>query len=516
MKKHIFLTTLAVILAAISTSCLKDRGNYDYKTLVPIQISNLDTVIAQERLTQLVLNPTVTQNGSDANLTFEWRLRDNRNVPDPLTGVFINKVIGTSKNLSFLLDLPARRYHLILYVTDKTTGVIVAHQIDLVVQSIVPQGLLVFSGNATSGDVSIVVNPLLNAVIPGFTDDFVRHNVFSVNNGGMRTAGAPARIIHIPGADLNYIATFVEGPTGGYLLSAGDMTIQGDYSRFFWEAPATANFQAINTWQTNLVLMNNGNMHRCNQSDPVLFIPFGPPGFGQNFTPAPFIGTNGGIPGVFYDMASKRFMYMTAGAEIVLFQNTQGAGFNPNNVGKEMVYAELGPFNRWYCVMQDEGDPTTRRIYVMDLPAGIWGPANNIGREIIDISTNPGMNNASFFAFGGGARGNAWYYVTGTEVYASALNTPSNLIYDLSANYAGYEVTLLRVFKHPTGNPVNVLNPITPGDSRLLFVGIYNSATSSGILLQFEVNEHDGSLTNPNPTVYTGFERIIDVAYKRI
>jgi hypothetical protein len=358
-----------------------------------------------------------------------------------------------------------------------------------------------------------VANPLINAIIPGFTEDFVRHNVFSENNG-RRTGGAPAAILHGTGAGLNFVYVFVKGETGGYKLSVNDMTILGDYNSLFREPPATVNFQAVNMWNggNRIVIMNDGNLHVSAQSDPALFTPFSIASFGRDIQPAPFVGVGTGSIGGFYCTLSRRFMWVNNGAEINLyFDGPATSAFNPNNVDKEVVFSETGILNRWYVMMQEEGDPTTRQLYVMNLNMFPGGANNLVAVNLIDVSMNEGMSDARFFTIG--QRGNARYHATSTQIFSAGLESATaTLIYDISTSFSGYETTLMQLFKEFNGWPPA---QATPNCSRLLFVGIYNSGTQSGKLLQFQVNEHDGTLIYPQPVVYEGFERIEAIAYKK-
>ena len=104
---------------------MKDNGNYDYRTLTPIEIDmglNSSTVVVRQ-LGQLKIEPKVSQGGSDENLTYRWQLKDDLWLPDPALGYFIDSLLSTDRVLDITVDLPARDYHLIYYVTDRTNGV---------------------------------------------------------------------------------------------------------------------------------------------------------------------------------------------------------------------------------------------------------------------------------------------------------------------------------------------------------------------------------------------------------
>ncbi|MCL2560832.1 MAG: PKD-like family lipoprotein [Rikenellaceae bacterium] len=500
---------LALVFAL--QSCYKDQGNYDYEQLVPIVIdpSSFAPAVSLPQQTLLTISPQVSQGGNNANLAYEWRLLDNLNVPDPNTGVFINEVIGRERVLNYVLDLPARSYHLLLYVTDTTNDVTEFIRIALNVESIAPPGWMVLSGNNTSGDVSIVVNPMINATIAGFSKDEVTHRIFSDNNEGRRAQGAPAMVWHSRGNDGNHVYVFTHGSTGGYRTAATDLMVIDNYREIFRNMPAEdVSFEGFATWSFNELLVNNGDVYYISQNESNRFFQFGVRCFGQPYRAAPYIGTHrtGNLYGVFYDMDGRRFMHLNWQQDVLLFANTNGAAFNPNNVGKDMFYAEMGfPANYWYCIMQDGNNTSTRMLYTMDLTRAWWDASANFGARIDDISGATDMAASKYFAFG--MRGYVMYHATDMRIYSNNFNgdRTSTLIYDVAAAYAGYEITCMQMYKH-TENTVY--------DSRLLMVGIHNPATNDGKLLQFSVNEINGTLDEPAPKVYEGFERIVSMGYK--
>ena len=116
IRKYIWYIWLAAAAVMLSLSgCVKDNGNYDYRTLTPIEIDmglNSSTVVARQ-LERLKIEPKVSQGGSDENLTYRWQLKDNLWVPDPALGYFIDSLLSTDRVLDITVDLPARDYHLI-------------------------------------------------------------------------------------------------------------------------------------------------------------------------------------------------------------------------------------------------------------------------------------------------------------------------------------------------------------------------------------------------------------------
>ena len=511
MRRFIHILICCLLTLSALPSCFKDNGNYDYKDLVSIDIDDntVPTAVVKRQQEYLVITPSVKQGADDSNLSFEWRLKDNLWAPDPATGEFIDEVIATSKNLNYLLDLPARQYHLLLYVSDKTNGVTEYRQIDLTVQTIAPQGLMVLHGDNASCDVSIVVNPKINATLSGFDQDNVQHHLFSDNNDGRKAEGAPVMVRQGAGGGGDYTYIFTNGHSGGYRTASTDLKIIGDYRSNFRDMPASeVGFQGIASWSYNELLVNNGDLYYCSQNAPNVHIPFGVKCFGLDYEAAPYIGThrNGYVYGAFYDAKNRRFLYINYQQTILQFNAPASGRFDMNSVGKDMVYGEMGfPADFWYCVMQDGSDVATRNLYVVDLNQSVYNAQSTNGAQIIDICAATEMAVSKYFAFG--TRGYVMYHATNHKVYFNNYNgdRQSALLYDVLVHYPNYEITSMQLFK-TSRNSVY--------DSKLLFLGIYNPVTQQGMLLQFVVNETNGTFEESAPTVYGGFGRIAHIDYK--
>lgn len=510
MKAKIFLYISVFIFLG---SCVKDSGNYDYQELTQISIdaTTIPSTIVKKQQETLIINPEVKQGQDDSNLSYEWILKDNLNVPDPATGVFIDSLISTDKNLNFVLDIPARNYYLLLYVKDKTNGVTEYTVSDLIIQTIAPQGWMVLNGDDSGNDVSILYNPKINAGIADFSEDSVQHNIFSQNNDGKKLEGEGSLIFHARGGGGNYLYIFSKGATGGYRTSAADLKIVGDYASNFRDMPVSEiNYQGFGTWSYNELLVNDGKVYFCSQNSPSTFIPFGVPSFGQDYVAAPYIGTHnrGYVYGAFYDSKNRRFLYLNYQHAVLEYVSPSGMAFDMTDVGKDMVYAEMGYSNNWYCVMQSPGDPGSKMLYVVNLsvfPSTSSG-AKNHGAFLYDFSSADGMTDSKFFAFGN--RGPVMYHATDDKIYSNAYSgdKTSELRYDVAANYPGYKITAMKLFNDNVANPVYY--------SKLLYVGIYNESTKDGKLLQFETNETDASFVSPEPEVYSGFKKISEMNYK--
>jgi len=501
MKKNncYFITLITLFLFLVS--CAKDKGNYTYKNLdshfVDIDALPKTFVVKQNELVKV--NPT---NSIEAptNLAYEWRLVQQSYAPDPSTGTYVNKQLAVTKNLSYKVIEAPGSYLLVLYVTDKSNGGITQMvKMPFTISSYASIGWMVVHGDNTGSDLSIVVNNKLNKLLPAGTD-YVQSNVFSETNGA-KIQGEVANVYYM---DNHWVDVFTKTNDGGVRLGGNDLRKLNSYSEMFINPLPSNNvkFQAYAGWSYNELLINNGDLYFIPQADINVYSKFGVKCFGEDYVAAPFIGTifNWAYFGVIYDSKHKRFLYIDYDRTVRQFEApSASAAFDMRNVGKVMVYAEHGFDNRWFCVMQNENNPSSRELYVCKFNVSDDG---NRGIAKINISGATELNTAKYFAFGN--KGNIMYHATNTKIYQNnyAGNLASTLMYDVSANYPGSVITNMKMFK--------VNNH--PNDGKILFVALTNPTTKSGTLLQIEVNEVSGAFGTIK--AYTGFGEISAMNYK--
>lgn len=405
MKKNnyfIVLITLVMLLAA----CAKDKGNYVYQNLntqfVDGNALPKTFVVKQNEL--VTVNPTNTTT-AQANLTYEWRLVQQSYAPNPLTGTYVDKQLATTKNLSYrVVDAPGS-YLLVLYVTDVANGGISQmFKIPFTISSYASIGWMVLHGNTSGSDISIVVNNKLNSLLPAGTD-YIQSNVFSETNGS-KIQGEGADIFYMGN---HWVDVFTKTNTGGTRLSGNDLRTLNSYSDMFINPLATTDiqYQAYAGWSYNELLINKGDLYFIPQANVNSYSKFGVKCFGEDYVAAPFIGTifNFAYYGVIYDSKNKRFLYIDFNRGIKQFKAPGAtAAFDMRNIGKDMVYAEHGFDTRWYCVMQDSNNPSSRELYICKFNVADDG---NRGLSRINISGATELNAAKFFAFGN--KGNIMY-----------------------------------------------------------------------------------------------------------
>ncbi|UKJ08580.1 PKD-like family lipoprotein [Solitalea lacus] len=513
-RKYCFAALMSLSLFWVG--CAKDEGNYIYKDVSTnfVDATGMpDVYIAKQND---VVNISLSKvEGSSNDLTYEWKLVTQSYTADPFTGIFVNKQLATTKDLSFKVEDAPGDYYLMLYVKDNANGgVAQIIKKPFTIRSYASPGLMVLHGDNSQSDISILVNSKLYTQYSGA--DYVQANVFSEING-KKIAGVGAGITHMT---QNWVDVFTNNSNGGFRLNQNDLRIMNTYSDMFVVPMASGDvqFQAYDRWSYNELLVNKGDLYFISQPTPNIFNKFGVKCFGQDYVAAPFIGAVGGSGagynfsyfGAFYDAKNRRFLYVDNNKDVKTFLAPGAAAkFDMRNVGKDMVYAEMGYGSngpRWYCVMQSPNNPATRQLYVCQFNVMDDG---NRGVDLIDISAANGLSNSKYFAFG--SKGNVMYHATDTKIYLNnyAGSKSSTELYDVSTSYAGSVITGMKLFKPPVSIPVH------PNDGKILYVTLYNPTTNAGTVLQIDVNEANGAFVGSGAVkAYTGFGKISAISYK--
>lgn len=499
MKRNIFILALGTLLMQ---SCLDDSGNYDYSELVPIEIdeTSLQNSYRVTQLNYLVIDPKVKQGTDDSNLRYEWKIFQESKVPNTETGKVVNDVVGTERRLNYMVTTPPGDYTLSLKVSDKQNNVseIVSRVIHI--ESYAPVGLMVMHGDSEFTDVSILVN---DRMVSDVDKDEVKHNIFSATNG-KRVPGAPGMLAYT--INTQNVNIMTKGATCGYRTRGSDLAILGTYSEMFTEPFAQGpDFQGYAQWSYNQLLIDNGKLYFASIPS-ASFTQFDIPVFGLEYYAEPYIGVmkRGYYFGIFYDRLSRRFLSINNQRVLTTFKEPgASAAFDMNNVGMDMVYAEHGFGDRWYCIMSKPDMPDNHYVYVCDFSRFDDG---NRGVAKYDVTACSDMKDARCFAVGN--RSELIYYATATEIkqcnYTSGGTSSLRYVLPDNLKSTGYEICMLQVFK-VDGHE---------NSGRLLYVGIYNAKTGDGKLLECPFVETTGEIIEDDIKVYDGFKRISNVCYK--
>ena len=109
MNKNIWILIMGFFLFQ---ACLDDEGNYSYSDLLPIEIdsSKMSNSYRITQLDYLVVDPEVKQGVDDSNLSYEWRIFQESNMPNSETGKVVNDVVGQERKLNYKVTTPPGEY----------------------------------------------------------------------------------------------------------------------------------------------------------------------------------------------------------------------------------------------------------------------------------------------------------------------------------------------------------------------------------------------------------------------
>ncbi|HEX6846534.1 MAG TPA: hypothetical protein VF144_06130, partial [Chitinophagaceae bacterium] len=176
----------------------------------------------------------------------------------------------------------------------------------------------------------------------------------------------------------------------------------------------------------------------------------------------------------------------------------------------------------YYCIFRNTTNDST---FVYQFASGSTGISNNIatGRYFLkDATTNvPGINTASIFAvpaFSTAAVSNVFYYVPGGSANKINVCNPSytGTMPATTTAHSGYSFpagTIIKSMKVFKSGYTSTSVPST--ESKVLVVATDETANGNGHNVYFLTLTAVGEINSTPVQVYTGFDKIIDIAFKK-
>jgi hypothetical protein len=218
--------------------------------------------------------------------------------------------------------------------------------------------------------------------------------------------------------------------------------------------------------------------------------------------------------------------YPSAGSAVNL--SATGKGFDMNNIGRDLVYTEnVSPMTGtiyYDCIFRNPSGDST---FLYQIPGAFSGNgggyANNFttGRFFLDNDKVPGINTASIFAMPtflpiSATTYGVFYYVHGTD---------QNSIYVCSPSYTGTmpaTTTSSLGYSFPAGTLIKAMKVFKSGyttapatEGKVLVVATDETANGNGNNVYFFNLNATGSISSTPSQVYTGFDKIVDIAFKK-
>lgn len=499
MKKILF-----VLAAALITGCYKDLGNYSYKTINDIAISNIapkytmmfkDTLRIKPKLDFLV------DKADTGRYAYEWIIFFLDDV-----GENNNKLIATTRDLEYEVTAKVGKYKAWLRVKDNSTGVQYKSEFSLTIQSKVYEGWLVLS------DVNGMARIDMVSVLPAPIGETMITDLLTFTNSGLAPQKGPRAIKLMNDAFKSKTALYFLTDDGANKLSADDFTWQTTGAiRYEMLGPPPAGFAPR--------LMDVAYSTYCMMSDDQLYIQYPISGLGYGVpqnkmagvsTPvklAPFIGkANSSISNwlVFYDVERRWFVRLDgsrdAGVDSI---PTPSNALLSYKTGKDLVYMQNAAFNLndIFTILKDPGQPVFYlfRMAVDGYPSVFR--QNQFTR--IDQSTGD-IAHAQHFAVGHEL--GYVLYAVGSKIYEYDINYNTH---HLMADLGTEVISRLKVINVGASKPE--YKEYTNG----LLVGSYDPAGPSGKNGKLRVYKMPPR-NEPFQLYksYAGFGKVIDMEYR--
>jgi hypothetical protein len=544
MNKRFQYLFLIILLITVFCACKKDLGNYDYKDANVITITTdtaavdrnvvvtNDSIIVKQN-DSLKVDILLSQTVSSNDLSFEWMITQSASfISNP-----VQYVVGNQKSLRTKIVLAPNLYKLVVKVTDRTTGVSFYKFYSLNVDTSPwgGEGWVVLQDQPASGgcDISVITTR------DGVTRGTVYSNVYFGANGYKLPVGTYKVNSINYNAPLRIQKVSFFYPNGGLQVRSTDFADSSDHTSWYLVAPSTTNLQAN-------AMINGGNYEYQFNNNQVYFrrvnaltivnppIKFGAPVLGS-WTASPFVLNSSSSEGFFtmYDQANKCFFLYNAENSTLIPTNrpdvpnshfvpyagaasalhpTTGSGFDLNNIGKNLVYAENAqPYsnatNQNCFFRNNTGDST----WLYQFPTGT-AYANNIttGRYLLTPSRLPGINAATKFACPTFLTlPGKFYYVNNNMIYTAAVATLATSTATVGYTFpAGTVIKAMKLFKSGY-----VTAPAT--ESKVLVVATDESASGGGHKVYFLNISATGDISPTPANVYSGFDKIVDISFKK-
>jgi hypothetical protein len=544
MKIRLQFLVLVILLICLFCACKKDLGNYDYKDANVITIitdtANVDrtVVVTNDSIIvkqndSLKVDILISQTIPSNDLSFEWVITQSASfISNPA-----QHVVGNQKQLRTKIILPPNLYKLVVKVTDRTTGVSFYKFYSLNVDTSPwgGEGWVVLQDQPGAGGCDISVITSRDGATPGT----VYSNVYFGANGHKLPMGTYKVNTMNYSAQLRIQKLSFLYPNGGLQVRSTDFADSSVHTSWFSVTPSAINLQTnamINGGQYEYQFNNNQVYYRRVNALTIVSPPirFGAPILGT-WTASPFVLNSSTSESYFtmYDQANKCFFLFNMETNTLIPSNrpdlanshflpysglasalhpTTGSGFDLNNIGRNLIYAENAqPYssatNQNCFFRNNTGDST----WLYQFPSGTAYLNNFVtGRYLLSSAKLPGINSASMFACPTFLTlPGKFYYVNANTIYTTTVASLAASTAQVGYAFpAGTVIRAIKVFKSGY-----VTAPVT--ESKVLVVATDETASGGGHKVYFLNISAAGDINATPAAVYTGFDKIVDISFKK-
>lgn len=554
MKNIFSITKVLALCAAVVTtmsvsSCINDESNsqlteienqYGKNTIIVLEN---DTVRAKaEGLSAETYRSTYSKGDTinfrtlvkyayPENLKYTWMIVPyvNGHAQTHLVGnkevYYTPDTIAHTKDLDYIVDLPANNYQIYLVAEDTISGLSASMPFSKSYQGFsvaaegIKSGLYLLTETADGNtDIEVFTSELM-LIYGGLTQSLKYYS--TINLGPM--SGKPRFIRAASEGKTSKNAFMVATDKNMYRLNNVGLVTMSEWNNMFYQTPATYNPQNFFFTNSCEFLINDGKLYTM-YADKANSLKFSAEigGDKNDYVASPFLMFNtktswGAVDGainadqVLYDKKNMRFIpYFSRKNTMSSFSSTSGTAYLDANKLPAQPQAILnGANNSTYCIVPMNGSTYLLRYnFYNRVDEGDLSQGGE--RSTMDIGFCTDIANAKYYA--SCTAGDAFYYSSGKNVYSFAPSSgklKSETVYTCEA---GEEVTCLFAWGSVGGG--------WPTSSVILWIATWNESTKTSKLIQYEVDHSIGlpnSMWGPmfgapdNPVITTGWQKIVDM-----
>lgn len=524
MKKYI---TALLLVVTFFTSCMKDKGNYDYKELSDIKVEGIpERIEVLSKIERIVVTPKIISSkegeikGDNPNYAFRYRLGYKSygvlgGVVDGRPEAWVDLPTTNGFNLDVPANFDANTYICWFTVTDKRNNLVHSHLFDVIISSTTYQGWMVLSNMGQEEQVRL-------DMISHISD--TRTEVVYDIAEGLPEIHHGTQIAYYPRSNERI---YIFSKEGSYQLDnetlKSDPSQEFNQNNFFIPPPhkmiSFATMAISTVMRLSFAFSDAGDVYSKNHSisGGVYGYPINTTLSGEKFKVAPFMGVNEmrpsqGTRALFYDRDNKRFMsasYVSGGdiARMSIIPDPFSAMLFSYQTGRDMIYMEGTRRSNGlvYSILQDAQGK--RSIYGINISAA--GFRQDLYIENVSA---PGFEQATLFAFH--SQFPLMFYAVGSKVYLYNLATKTAIE---MTNITGGEITTLKfnLFKTAVLANLNKQTAEFMNQQFQLIVGTFNNSVADGNggkVAFYEVNGTNNTVNKLHE--YGGFGKVKDVTYR--
>lgn len=546
MKKILRTLIVPVLTIFLWSSCSKDLGNYNYSDpniitittdmakVDPAVVVTSDSIVLKQN-DSLRVDILISQTKPSNDLSFEWMITQSAST----IGNPPQYIVGNTQQLRTKINLAPNLYKLVVKVTDKTTGLSYYKFYSLNVDTS-PWGgegwvVLQDQPSANGSDISVITTR------DGAVHGTIYSNVYSLANNGNKLPLGTSKVNvmnYATALRIQKVSFFY--PNGGLQVRSTDFADSSNHTSWFLVSPSSYNFQLngqVSGGQYEYQISDNQLYYRRVNASTVQTPPikFGAPVLGT-WTLSPFVLNNAGSEQYYtlYDQVNKCFLVYNvetnglspvrpdvANSHFVPYAGpasalhpTTGSGFDLNNIGRNLVYTEnaqplaTGTTPTYDCIFRNNAGDST---FLYQIPVALaYANVFNTGRFFLSNTNNPGINTATKFACPTFlTMPGKFYFVNGSNIYACTVNNLATSTSQIGYSFAaGTVIKAMKIFKSGYATA-----PTT--DGKVLVVATDESSSGGGNKVYFFNLSATGTITSPAADVYTGFDKIVDITFKK-